>query len=91
MRYWPEFSEIDFMRAIRTYEAREESWQQARTERTVALVRAVAETELSGARRVAARLRNRLPVNDLSTRLQNAVDTEANSMGEAELDPGSSS
>ncbi|OTF10836.1 polyprenyl diphosphate synthase, partial [Halorubrum sp. SD612] len=31
--YWPEFSEVDFLRAIRTYESREESWQRARAER----------------------------------------------------------
>ena len=59
--YWPEFSEGDFMRAIRTYGAREESWRRARAERAAALVRAVAEVELAEARRVAGRLRTRLP------------------------------
>ncbi|MWV64791.1 di-trans,poly-cis-decaprenylcistransferase [Halorubrum sp. JWXQ-INN 858] len=62
--YWPEFSEIDFMRAIRTYQSREESWRRDRTERAVALVRAVAEVELAEARRVAGRLRERLPIVD---------------------------
>jgi len=28
--YWPEFSEVEFLRAIRTYQSREESWRQAR-------------------------------------------------------------
>ena len=59
--YWPEFSKVDFLRAIRTYEAREESWRRARRERAVALVQAVAEAELAEARAVASRLRDRLP------------------------------
>jgi len=59
--YWPEFSEVDFMRAIRTYQSREESWRRARAERAAALVRAVAEVEFVEARRVARRLRDRLP------------------------------
>ncbi|OYR53981.1 polyprenyl diphosphate synthase [Halorubrum halodurans] len=63
--YWPEFSEVDFMRAIRTYQAREESWRRARAERAAALVRAVAEVELTEAKRVARRLRGRLPRSEL--------------------------
>jgi tritrans,polycis-undecaprenyl-diphosphate synthase [geranylgeranyl-diphosphate specific] len=59
--YWPEFSKADFLRGIRTYESRERSWQRTRVERGVALVRALAETELAEARRVAARLRETLP------------------------------
>ncbi|PSQ08385.1 di-trans,poly-cis-decaprenylcistransferase [Halobacteriales archaeon QS_6_71_20] len=59
--YWPEFSKVDFLRSIRTYEAREESWRRTRAKRAAALVRAVAEVELSEARRVAARLRDRGP------------------------------
>jgi tritrans,polycis-undecaprenyl-diphosphate synthase [geranylgeranyl-diphosphate specific] len=58
--YWPEFSKADFLRAIRTYESREESWRHTRTERAVALVRAVAETELAEARTVSGRLREQL-------------------------------
>jgi tritrans,polycis-undecaprenyl-diphosphate synthase [geranylgeranyl-diphosphate specific] len=58
--YWPEFSKTDFLRAIRTYESREDSWRHTRTERAVALVRAVAETELAEARTVSARLRGQL-------------------------------
>jgi len=58
--YWPEFSKPDFLRAIRTYESREESWRHTRTERAVALVRAVAETELAEARAVSGRLREQL-------------------------------
>ncbi|MEZ3142738.1 polyprenyl diphosphate synthase [Halobaculum sp. MBLA0143] len=59
--YWPEFSKVDFLRAIRTYEAREESWRRARVERAVALLQAVAQAELAEARTVAGRLRDRLP------------------------------
>ena len=59
--YWPEFSEVDFLRAIRTYESREESWQRARAERAVALVRALAEVEFAEARAAAGRLRERVP------------------------------
>ncbi|SDX79475.1 polyprenyl diphosphate synthase [Halobellus clavatus] len=59
--YWPEFSKADFLRGLRTYESRERSWRQSRTERAVALVRAVTETELADARAVAHRLRSKLP------------------------------
>ncbi|WP_418281093.1 polyprenyl diphosphate synthase [Halorubrum sp. DTA98] len=79
--YWPEFSEIDFMRAIRTYQSREESWQRARTERAVALVHAAAEVELAEARRVAGRLRDRLP----------DIDTDALSSAVPGDDPGGDS
>ncbi|WP_280536625.1 polyprenyl diphosphate synthase [Halopenitus sp. POP-27] len=58
--YWPEFSRVDFLRAVRTYESREESWQRARTDRAAALVRAVAEGEVVEARAVARRLRDHL-------------------------------
>ncbi|MFC6824242.1 polyprenyl diphosphate synthase [Halopelagius fulvigenes] len=58
--YWPEFSKADFLRGLRTYESREMSWQRTRSERAVALVRAVAETELAEARTVAGRLREQL-------------------------------
>ncbi|MGQ4556692.1 polyprenyl diphosphate synthase [Halobellus sp. GM3] len=59
--YWPEFSKADFLRGLRTYESRERSWRQSRTERAVALLRAVARTELADARTVAGRLRRQLP------------------------------
>ena len=59
--YWPEFSKIDFLRGIRTYQSRERSWQRTRSERGAAIVRAVAETEFEEARAVAGRLREKLP------------------------------
>ncbi|WP_248895946.1 polyprenyl diphosphate synthase [Haloplanus halobius] len=58
--YWPEFSKVDFLRAIRTYEAREASWRHTRSDRAVALVRAVAGSSLVEARDVAGRLRDQL-------------------------------
>jgi len=59
--YWPEFSKVDFLRAIRTFESREASWRRARAGRAVALVRAVARIEIEEARVVARRLRETLP------------------------------
>ncbi len=59
--YWPEFSKVDFLRSIRTYQSRERSWQRTRGRRAVALVRAVAEVEVTDARTVAGRLRDQLP------------------------------
>ena len=59
--YWPEFSRIDFLRGIRTYISREESFRRSETERAVALIRTVAATELELARQIAAGLRAQLP------------------------------
>ena len=59
--YWPEFSKVDFLRAIRTYESREASWRHTRTERAVALVSAVAGSSLVETRDVVGRLREQLP------------------------------
>jgi tritrans,polycis-undecaprenyl-diphosphate synthase [geranylgeranyl-diphosphate specific] len=59
--YWPEFSKVDFLRAIRTFESREASWRRTRSKRAVALVRAVARVEIEEARAVARRLRGSLP------------------------------
>ncbi len=58
--YWPEFSKIDFLRAIRTYEAREASWRQTRASRAFALVRALGD-EVRDARRILDRFRDSLP------------------------------
>ncbi|WP_281194468.1 polyprenyl diphosphate synthase [Halorubrum sp. F4] len=81
--YWPEFSEVDFMRAIRTYQAREASWRRARAERAAALVRAVAEVELAEAGRVARRLRGRLPRSDLDAVAEELPDRTAVTESEA--------
>lgn len=39
--YWPEFRKLDFLRAIRTYESRQKSWRQTRTQRAITLLRAL--------------------------------------------------
>ncbi|WP_115865253.1 polyprenyl diphosphate synthase [Halorussus litoreus] len=59
--YWPEFSKVDFLRAVRTYESREESWRRTRAERALALVKALGGVELDEARGVIERFRGKLP------------------------------
>ena len=63
--YWPEFRRVDFMRAIRTYEHRQDSWRRSRAERAAALVRAFGDVELAEARRVLSRFREYLPRGEL--------------------------
>jgi len=69
--YWPEFRKIDFMRSIRTYENREESWRRTRAQRALALVRALGQTECSEAARTLARFRDALPSGE-----QDSLDGE---------------
>ncbi|UPV74868.1 polyprenyl diphosphate synthase [Halorussus limi] len=59
--YWPEFSKIDFLRGIRTYESREQSWRRTRANRALALVKALGGVELAEARSVIDRFRESLP------------------------------
>ncbi|WIV68003.1 polyprenyl diphosphate synthase [Natrialbaceae archaeon AArc-T1-2] len=59
--YWPEFSKTDFLRAVRTYEHREQSWRRTRARRAIALLGAVSEPELADARSVVSRFRDSLP------------------------------
>jgi len=63
--YWPEFRRADFLRAIRTYEHRQNSWRRSRAERAAALVRAFGDVELAEARRVLSRFREHLPRREL--------------------------
>ncbi len=58
--YWPEFSKVDFLRAVRTYESREASWRRTRAERSLALVRALG-SEVKDARRIFDRFKGALP------------------------------
>jgi len=83
--YWPEFSKIDFLRGIRTYESREQSWQRTKVDRSIALVRALASAELSTARRVVARLRDQLPRSAIET-LDDELDSHRPSE-EADTEP----
>jgi len=86
--YWPEFSQREFLRAIRTYQSREESWQRARAERAVALIRAVAGVEIAEARAVARRLRERVPRLDGSDLSDDALGiAESESAGPVDGDP----
>ena len=62
--YWPEFRKVDFLRAIRTYESREESWRTARARRALALVRAMGSAELDEARSILSRFRDALPSSE---------------------------
>ena len=50
--YWPEFRRIDFLRALRTYNYREESWHQSRLRRARALAGVLGETITGAVRRV---------------------------------------
>jgi len=62
--YWPEFRKVDFLRAIRTYEHRQESWRTARARRALALMRATGSAELDEARSVLDRFRDALPSSE---------------------------
>ncbi|PSQ39882.1 di-trans,poly-cis-decaprenylcistransferase [Halobacteriales archaeon SW_5_70_135] len=59
--YWPEFSRVDFLRAVRTYERRERSRRTTRARRALTLVRALGDADLPTARRVLGRFRDALP------------------------------
>ena len=48
--YWPAFSRADLLRAIRTYEAREESWRQSRIDRATTLIRVLGDINAETAR-----------------------------------------
>ncbi len=62
--YWPEFSKADFLRGIRTYEHREESWRRTRARRALALLHAVSEPELAEASSIVSRFRDSLPTGE---------------------------
>jgi len=65
--YWPGFTKLDFLRAIRTYEQREESWRRARVQRALSLVRAFGGIELDEARSVLERFREHVPSSDTAS------------------------
>jgi tritrans,polycis-undecaprenyl-diphosphate synthase [geranylgeranyl-diphosphate specific] len=62
--YWPEFRKVDFLRSIRTYESREESWRESRARRALALVSALGAAEVTDARRVLGRFKDALPSSE---------------------------
>ena len=63
--YWPEFSRIDFLRAIRTYESRQESWRRTRAQRAAALAGAISDVELDEASRIVGQFRGSTSEADL--------------------------
>jgi len=79
--YWPEFRKVDFLRSIRTYENRRQSWRTTRAKRALALVRALSESELTEAKRVLSRFRDALPSGERAT-----LDAEADEEPEPTAD-----
>ena len=71
--YWPEFRKVDFLRSIRTYEHREQSWRQTRAERARALVAAGA-AECPDARETLQRFRSALPSGERRELEENTVE-----------------
>lgn len=53
--YWPEFRRIDLLRAIRTYESRQQSWRRTRVQRALTLLRVLGSDD-----RLRARLRRQV-------------------------------
>lgn len=43
--YWPEFSKVDFLRGIRTYQYRQRNWERTRAQRILTLLQAIRETD----------------------------------------------
>lgn len=50
--YWPEFERRDFLRAIRTYQYRTESWRHGRVQRATTIIRTFGERELPRTRAI---------------------------------------
>lgn len=67
--YWPEFRRVDLLRAIRTYESRQESWHQTRTQRAITLLRVLGADD-------GLRARLRRQVEDLDANLDLDVDDD---------------
>jgi len=82
--YWPEFRKIDFLRGLRTYGNRQESWRRTRAERALALVRGLGEAELEEARAVLARFRDRLPDGGVTV---DGTDPTDGPDGDADVEP----
>jgi len=78
--YWPEFRRIDFLRGIRTYQYREESWAQTRFMRARAFGRALGPAVAAGARRTLERFLGRGSVAEESV-------AEAEAEGSAPAQP----
>ena len=79
--YWPEFSKADFLRGIRTYEHREESWRRTRARRALALLGAMTEPDLPEARSIVDRFRDSLPTGERSAIADLETDDETDATG----------
>ena len=79
--YWPEFSKVDFLRGIRTYEHREASWRRTRARRALALLHAMSESELTEARSILSRFRESLPIAERPDE-EELESTESNILSE---------
>ena len=75
--YWPEFSRAHLLRAIRTYESREQSWRRTRIARAKALAGAIADSKPAVAARLRRRIHNR------------GTDTESDADADADADDAS--
>jgi tritrans,polycis-undecaprenyl-diphosphate synthase [geranylgeranyl-diphosphate specific] len=75
--YWPEFRKVDFLRSIRTYQSREESWRRTRARRALALVRVLGETEVTEARSVLSRFNDALPRGEREALEESEADIES--------------
>jgi tritrans,polycis-undecaprenyl-diphosphate synthase [geranylgeranyl-diphosphate specific] len=71
--YWPEFSKVDFLRGIRTYEHREQSWRQTRAKRARELLRALGSNSSKS-------------TTQTVERFQTAVDQDSHSEPEPDSD-----
>lgn len=78
--YWPEFRKVDFLRAIRTYEHREASWQRTRSRRALTLLRSLNETNLPAARAIVEDFYETIPA-DVRTNDTEMTFTSTNSEG----------
>lgn len=83
--YWPEFRKVDFLRAIRTYENREASWQRTRSRRALTLLRSLNETNLPDARAIVEDFYETIPA-DIRTEDNELAFTSTNSEGSRSVD-----
>lgn len=72
--FWPEFAKRDFLRAIRTYQYREESWRRTRIQRATALLRAFGERELPRARSIISSMRDAPEPDELGDGMPDPAD-----------------
>ena len=73
--YWPAFSRVDFYKAIRTYEAREKSWQETRIQRATVLLNALARRESQEHQAAVTRVRDKLADSGAAADTQTLADS----------------